>query len=107
MFKLRRGFIIGGLVGAAAAMAFARKRPEATDRMTAALSKACSSLTGMAVSGWMNRTWNKAANSVPKPSSDTTARSEENWGKIEAILNTDPALKKEVSRIQEEAARPH
>src|SRR5262245_511995 len=107
MFKLRKGFIIGGLVGAAAAMALARKRPEATDRMTAALSKACSSLTGMAVTGWMNRSLGKAANSVPKPSSDMTERSETNWDKLEAILNSDPALKKEVSQIREEAVRHH
>ncbi|MFD1955761.1 hypothetical protein ACFSL6_16725 [Paenibacillus thailandensis] len=107
MFKLRSGFIVGGLIGAAAAMVWARRRPAAAARLTEAVSGMGSRLAGWAVSGWVNRSWDKAADAVPKPSSDTEANSKSNLNKIEAILNSDPALKQEVSRIREEASDVH
>ncbi|QAY66188.1 hypothetical protein [Paenibacillus protaetiae] len=108
MFKLRSGFIVGGLVGAAAAMVFARKRPDAAARLSHAVTGIGSKLTGFAVSGMMNRSMHEAAKQVPKPSSDTKAHSGEEWGKLEALIESDPSVKQEVSRIKEEAASgPH
>lgn len=107
MFKLRNGFIVGGLVGAAAAMVLVRKRPETAARMSNAVSGMCSRVARWAVSGWVNHSWDKAAQKAPKPSGNTAASSKADLASLETLINSDPAIKQEVSRIEKEATSVH
>lgn len=99
------GFIIGGLVGAAATMYVSRKRPGTFAWATSAVSNAASNMMGKTVSNMMNNGYmQEASGFAPKHTDATAGRSEAAWEQIEAIVNSDPAIKKEAEKIKAESS---
>ncbi|MDQ0058223.1 hypothetical protein [Paenibacillus harenae] len=100
------GFIVGGLVGAVATMYVSRKRPGTFAWATSAVSKAASNMMGNTVSKVMNKGFmNEAAGAViPKHTDAAAGKSEAAWEQIEAIVNSDPAIKKEADKIKAESS---
>lgn len=101
------GFLVGGIMGAAAAMYIARKRPGAMSWAASAFSDVSKSVARKSVSKMMsNSKVDKASNFAPKHSDDTAVKSEAAWGQIEAIVNSDPDLKREADKIKAESSSP-
>ncbi|MFF2482131.1 hypothetical protein [Paenibacillus sp. NPDC058071] len=103
------GILLGGAVGAAAALIFARKRPGTAALAAAAMSNACSAIGRRAI-GMMADKWQaKAVSSIsPKRTDDTAEKSGKDWGLIESIVNSDPELKAEADRVMaESSSRTH
>ncbi|MFD0958786.1 hypothetical protein [Paenibacillus chungangensis] len=93
-------FMLGGLLGAMAAMYATRRRPELMARACNAMTDAGAAMAGKAMSMWLNADRKKAAAEAPKPADDTAERSGVAWEQIEAIISSDPAVKKEVDKIK-------
>jgi hypothetical protein len=99
------GFLVGGLIGAAATVYVSRKRPGAIAWAAGALSDISSNVVNKSVSMMMNKSWKQeAAVMVPKHTDDSAAKSEAAWGQIEAIVNSDPNLKREAEKIKAESS---
>lgn len=97
--------LVGGLIGAAATVYVSRKRPGAFAWAASAMSDVSSTIVGKSVSKMMNGNWKQeAATMAPKPSDDTVVKSGAAWDQIEAIVNNDPALKKEADSIRAESS---
>lgn len=95
-----RSFMLGGLVGAMAAMYAGRRRPELMARACTAMTDAGAAIAGKAMSMWLNADMKKPAAAAPKLSDDTAERSGAAWEQIEAIISSDPAVKEEVNKIK-------
>ncbi|KRE54346.1 hypothetical protein [Paenibacillus sp. Soil522] len=99
------GFLVGGLIGAAATMYVSRRQPGAVSWAANAISDVCSSVTRKSVSKIMSKSFKEeAVNLAPKHSDDTAVKSEAAWGQIEAIVNSDPAVKREADKIKAESS---
>ncbi|OBZ17819.1 MULTISPECIES: hypothetical protein [Bacillales] len=99
------GFLVGGLIGAAATVYVSRRRPGAVSWAANAVSDVCSSVARKSVSKIMSKSFKEeAANLSPKHADDTAVKSEAAWGQIEAIVNSDPALKRETDKIKAESS---
>ncbi len=100
------GFVVGSLLGAAATVYLSRKRPGAVAWAAGALSDVCHSATNRTIAKWMNKGIGREAAAMisPKPSDDTAGKSEAAWGQIEAIVASDPELKKETDKIKAESS---
>jgi hypothetical protein len=99
------GFLVGGLIGAAATVYVSRRRPGAVTWAANAVSDVCSSVARKSVSKIMSKSFKEeAANLAPKHADDTAVKSEAAWGQIEAIVNNDPALKRETDKIKAESS---
>ncbi|HTG71527.1 MAG TPA: hypothetical protein VL921_19875 [Candidatus Udaeobacter sp.] len=96
-----RGFLVGGLIGAAATMFISRRQPGAMSWAANAITD----VTRKSVSRMMSKSIKEeAVNLAPKHSDDTAVKSEAAWGQIEAIMNSDPALKREADKIKAESS---
>ena len=96
-----RGFLVGGLIGAAATMFISRRQPGAMSWAANAITD----VTRKSVSKMMSKSIKEeAVNLAPKHSDDTAVKSEAAWGQIEAIMNSDPALKREADKIKAESS---
>lgn len=96
-----RGFLVGGLIGAAATMFISRRQPGAMSWAANAITD----VTRKSVSKMMNKSvMEEAVNLAPKHSDDTAVKSEAAWGQIEAVINSDPALKREADKIKAESS---
>ncbi|OMF35189.1 hypothetical protein BK133_10770 [Paenibacillus sp. FSL H8-0548] len=99
------GFLVGGIIGAAATMYVSRKRPGAVSWAASALSDVSKSVARKSVSKMMGKSIvNEASNAAPKHSDDTAVKSEAAWGQIEAIVNSDPEVKREADKIKAESS---
>ncbi|WP_379353343.1 MULTISPECIES: hypothetical protein [unclassified Paenibacillus] len=99
------GLLFGGLLGAAATLYISHKRPGAVVWASGALSEMCSSMAGKAMTKMIHGDWKReAAKAAPKPSDGTAAGSEAAKAQIEAILESDPSLQAEVSKIKAESS---
>ncbi|MNZ70539.1 hypothetical protein D3C78_888820 [compost metagenome] len=102
------GFLVGGLVGAAAVMYFSKKRPGMMAWASHAITDMGSRSAGSRVaSGMMNMkdSWKEQAKSATsKLTNQSTNNKQENWEQIEAIVNSDPEIKKEADKIKAETA---
>lgn len=99
------GFLVGGLLGAAATVYVSRKQPGAVSWAATAMSDVFSTATRKSVSKVMgNAVKDQAAALSPKHLGDTAAKSEAAWEQIEAIVNSDPQLKKEANKIKAESS---
>ncbi|MGM0880500.1 MAG: hypothetical protein ACQEXQ_05590 [Bacillota bacterium] len=99
------GFLVGGLIGAAATVYVSRKRPGAIAWAAGAVSDISSNVVGKSVSMFMNKNWKQeAAVMAPKHTDDSAVKSEAAWGQIEAIVNSDPDLKREAEKIKAESS---
>ncbi|RCW51142.1 hypothetical protein [Paenibacillus prosopidis] len=99
------GFLVGGLIGAAATVYVSRKRPGAIAWAASALSDISSNVVGKSVSMMMNKNWKQeAADMTPKHIDGSAVKSEAAWGQIEAIVNSDPDLKREAEKIKAESS---
>ncbi|WP_054024348.1 hypothetical protein [Bacillus sp. FJAT-28004] len=99
------GFLVGGLIGAAATVYVSRRRPGAVSWAANAFSDVCSTVARKSVAKMMSKSMNQNASALsPKHSDDTAVKSEAAWGQIEAIVNSDPALKKEADKIKAESS---
>lgn len=99
------GFLVGGLIGAAATVYVSRRKPGAVSWAANAISDVCSSVARKSVSKIMSKTFkDEAAVLSPKHSDDTAEKSEAAWGRIEAIVNSDPVLKREADKIKAESS---
>ncbi|MEK3881484.1 hypothetical protein [Paenibacillus sp. PL2-23] len=97
------GLMVGGIVGAAATLYFSRKRPGAVAWAASAMSDmAGKSMAKMlhASSGWKQ----EAAEQAPKQSDDTAVSSAAAWEQIEAFVENDPSVKREVDKIKAESS---
>ncbi|RIX53458.1 hypothetical protein D3P08_08430 [Paenibacillus nanensis] len=96
------GIMLGGLLGAAATLYLSRKRPGAM----AWASSAMSDIASKSVTKVMNGGWKKeaAAALAPKHSEDTAAKSAAAWEQINAIVESDPSVKREVNKIKAESS---
>ncbi|GGG57426.1 hypothetical protein [Paenibacillus radicis (ex Gao et al. 2016)] len=100
-----RGFIVGGAIGAAAALYMARKRPGTAAWLSATMSNGLSKLGRKSFSIMMMNDWKtKAVVSAPKHTDGTAAKSEGNWERIEAIINSDPKLKEQANQVMAESS---
>ena len=112
------GFIAAGLVGAAAALYVARKRPGAAAAAGSAAGELWSSLAGKAVSGILRRSTKmrelkpqaRTSSSAAAASGDKrsnaaigTSSDGEAWTQIAALVGNDPAVKRETEKILSEA----
>jgi hypothetical protein len=99
------GFIVGGLLGAAATVYVSRRRPGTFAWASSAISNAASNMMGKSVSKIMNNgLMHEAANVAPKHTDASAGRSEAAWEQIEAIVSSDPAIKKEADKIKAETS---
>lgn len=100
------GFLVGGLIGAAATVYIARRRPGAIAWAAGAMSDVSSNVIGKTVSRMMNNNqMNNAATITPKQSDGTAVKSEAAWEQIEAIVNSNPGVKREAEKIKAESSR--
>ncbi|RJE90012.1 hypothetical protein D3P07_07285 [Paenibacillus sp. 1011MAR3C5] len=100
------GLLFGGIIGAAATMYVAKKKPATVAWAAGAMSDMCSGIVRKSVAKMVNADWKKeaAAGLSPKPSDDTAGKSAAAWEQIEAIVETDPSLKREVNKIKAESS---
>jgi len=102
------GFIIGGLLGMAAAMYASRKRPGMTawavDAAGEVMSSARSRLFGKVMERKLNHWSKEAAHEAPKPSAASVHNSAEAWQQIGALVEGDPELKRETEAILQSAS---
>lgn len=99
------GLLVGGLIGAAAALLVSRKRPGAAAWAAGAVNEAYSAVTGRLVNGMMKNDWLKgAASSAPKSTDDTAANSAAAWERIEALMSRDEEAKREAEKIKAESS---
>lgn len=92
-------------MGVAAAVYVSRKKPGTAAWAAGALSTACSALSKKTMAMMMNGNWKaQAMSSAPKPTDGTAAKSEGDWEQIEALINSDPAVKKQTDRILAESS---
>ncbi|WP_138753470.1 hypothetical protein [Paenibacillus sinopodophylli] len=99
------GFLVGGLIGAAATVYVSRKQPGAVAWAGHALSDLCSTAARKSMSKIMSKSIREEASAFsPKHSDDTAVKSEAAWEQIEAIVNSDPSLKKEAEKIKAESS---
>lgn len=96
------GIMLGGIIGAAATLYLTRKRPGAI----AWASSAMSDIASKSVTKVMNGDWKKEAAKAlaPKQSENTAAKSAAAWEQINAIVDSDPTLKREVNKIKAESS---
>ncbi|MWC28436.1 hypothetical protein [Paenibacillus sp. MMS18-CY102] len=101
------GFIVGGLLGMAAAMYAARKRPglaawavdAAGDMMSSAKNKMVSKVVERKMAKWSK----EAAHAAPKPSAASAGNTAEAWKQLGALVESDPELKRETEAIMASA----
>ncbi|REK77281.1 hypothetical protein [Paenibacillus paeoniae] len=99
------GLLFGGIIGAAATMYVARKKPAAVAWAAGAMSEVCSGMARKTVAKFMNADWKKEGLGLsPKHSDDTAEKSAAAWEQIEAILESDPSLKREANKIKAESS---
>ncbi|MGO4544244.1 hypothetical protein AB4Z29_05565 [Paenibacillus sp. 2TAB23] len=99
------GFLVGGLIGAAATVYVSRKQPGAVAWAAHAVSDVCSSVARKSVSKIMSKSIREEASAFsPKHSDDTAVKSEAAWEQIETIVNSDPSLKREADKIKAESS---
>ncbi|MUT65511.1 hypothetical protein [Paenibacillus sp. NEAU-GSW1] len=100
------GFLFGSVLGMAAAVYVARKRPGTAAWASAALASACSMVGRKTVSMMTNSAnWKaQAVSSAPKRTDGTAAKSEGSWAQIEALVNSDPKLKAQADQIMAESS---
>lgn len=96
------GIMLGGLIGAAATLYFTRKRPGAVAWATSAMSD----IASKSVSKVMNGNWKQEAAKAlaPKHTENTAENSAAAWEQINAIVNSDPVVKREVNKIKAESS---
>lgn len=101
------GFIVGGLLGAAAAMYASRKRPGMTGWAVEAaggmVSSAKNKLVGKVMERKLNQWGKEAVHEAPKPSAASAESSADAWRQIGALVESDPALKRETQAIMQSA----
>lgn len=102
------GFIIGGLLGMAAALYASRKRPGmaawAVDATGEMMSSAKNKLIGRVVQRKF-RSWTKeAADVTPKRSAASAGNSAAAWQQIGALIESDPEVKRETEAIMRSAS---
>ena len=97
--------LFGGLLGAAATLYVARKRPGATAWAASALSEACSAVGKKSLSMIVNQKL-KAYSSQSSQSKHKTSsnHSPANWSQIESLINQDSELKAQASKIMAESS---
>jgi hypothetical protein len=100
------GFLMGSLLGAAATVYISRKRPGAVAWAAGALSEVCHTATSKTIAKIMSKDLGReaAATLSPKHSDDTAEKSAAAWGQIEAIVASDPELKRETDKIKAESS---
>ncbi|MGG1635673.1 hypothetical protein AB4Z45_27075 [Paenibacillus sp. MCAF9] len=99
------GFLVGGIIGAAATVYLSRRKPGAVSWAAHAFSDVCSNVARNSVAKMMSKSVKENASALsPKHSDDTAVKSEAAWGQIEAIVNSDPSLKKEADKIKAESS---
>ncbi|MBD2869625.1 hypothetical protein [Paenibacillus arenilitoris] len=99
------GLLVGGLLGAAATVYLSKRRPGAVAWAGHALSDVSSRIARKSMSKIMNNNWKEeAVTMAPKHSDDTAAKSEAAWEQIEAIVESDPAVKREAEKIKAESS---
>ncbi|MCR2803045.1 hypothetical protein [Paenibacillus soyae] len=97
------GILVGGVIGAAATLYFSRKRPGAVAWAASAMSDVAGKSVArmLSASSGLKR---EAADLAPKHTDDTAANSAAAWERIEAIVESDPAVKQEVNKIRAESS---
>ncbi|MFC4777532.1 hypothetical protein ACFO9Q_12110 [Paenibacillus sp. GCM10023252] len=101
------GFLLGGIVGAAAIVAVSRKRPGMVAWAGQAASELYSGIVNKSVRKMMTvKTASHVGAMTPKSTGGSDAKSGAGWGHIEAIINSDPKLKQEVGQIVAESSSP-
>lgn len=99
------GLLFGGLLGAAATLYISRKRPGTVAWMTGAMSDMYSNVAKKTMTSLMNADWKKEAMEIaPKPTDDTAEKSAAAWEQIEAFVESDADLKREVNKIKAESS---
>lgn len=91
------GFIMGGIVGVAAAAYFSRKRPGAFAWAGSAAGDLMSGMKGRLIETALNRKFG------PEPKRKQTAAAAHadgnSWDTIESMVKSDPEVKREAERI--------
>ncbi|MGU3470336.1 hypothetical protein ACLBWT_04115 [Paenibacillus sp. D51F] len=102
------GFIAGSLIGAAAALYVARKRPGAAAAASGIAGKLWSKAAGRAMSGMIRNKSGATPRRSPVRSSSGNGSSRVadsgSWERIAALVNSDPEVKKESEKIIAEAS---
>ncbi len=102
------GFIAGSLIGAAAALYVARKRPGAAAVASGIAGELWSKAAGKAMSGMIaNKSGASQRRSSGRSSSGKSSSrvaDSGSWERIAALVNSDPEVKKESEKIIAEAS---
>ncbi|GFN30614.1 hypothetical protein [Paenibacillus xylaniclasticus] len=97
------GFIIGGILGMAAALYASRKRPGMTawavDAAGDIMSSTKKRLFGKVMERKLNQWSKEAGQAVPKRQDASAGNSAEAWQQIGALVESDPELKRETEAI--------
>jgi len=97
------GFIMGGIVGVAAAAYLSRKRPGAFAWAGNATGDLMSGMKGRLIETALKRKF--GSETKGKQSGTAASRSDEkSWDTIEALLNGDPEVKRQADRILSESS---
>ena len=95
------GIMLGGLIGAAATLYLTRKRPGAVTWAASAMSDIAGKSVSKVLNGELKKEAAKALS--PKRSENTAEQSAAAWAQINAIVESDPNLKREVSKIKSDS----
>lgn len=102
------GFIIGGVLGMAAALYASRKRPGmaawAVDATGEMMSSARKKLIGRVMERKFSSWTKEAADAAPKRSAASAGNSAAAWQQIGALIESDPEVKRETEAIMKSAA---
>ncbi|MBD3918767.1 hypothetical protein H8B09_08400 [Paenibacillus sp. PR3] len=102
------GFIIGGLLGMAAALYASRKRPGmaawAVDATGDLMSSARKRLMGRVMERKLSSWTKEAADATPKRSAASAGNSAAAWQQIGALIESDPEVKRETEAIMKSTA---
>lgn len=101
MMKMN-GFLLGALCGAAAMFYVGRQKPGMTSLAGATMEKMWSGMGKGMLLGAMNRGNNRKSAMKPNKAAGASNH-EEAWSSIEAIVSSDPEVKRETEKILAES----
>ena len=90
------GFLLGSLVGISWSSICSEEKPRNVCLASSAAGEMWTGMRGKAANGVINRQFSQAKEAAPKPSESSKESSDEAWGQIAMIMNSDPNIKKQV-----------
>ncbi|BBH21027.1 hypothetical protein Back11_23720 [Paenibacillus baekrokdamisoli] len=97
------GFLIGSLAGVAAAVYVAKKRPGMFAWASSSAGEVWTGMRGKAFNAVINHKFDhETKEKTAKQTGSSKDQSNDSWGQIEMLVNSDPSVKREAEQIVSE-----